>query len=59
MADNLFMEGKKELFHILLFIKGKLSLFLMVFGGSFPRKPALKDNFGGINVFIGWPNDRT
>ena len=28
--------GKKELFNILLFIKGKLSLFLMVFGDSFP-----------------------
>ena len=28
--------GKKELFNILLFIKGKLSLFLMVFGDSLP-----------------------
>ena len=29
--------GKKELFNILLFLKGKLSLFLRVFGGSFPE----------------------
>ena len=28
--------GKKELFNILLFLKGKLSLFLRVFGGFFP-----------------------
>ena len=51
--------GKKELFNILLFLKGKLSLFLRDFGGSFPWKPALNDNFYGINVFIGWTNDCT
>ena len=51
--------GKKELFNILLFLKGKLSLFLRVFGGFFPWKPALNDNFYGINVFIGWRNDCT
>ena len=28
--------GKKELFNILLFLKGKLGIFLMVFGSSFP-----------------------
>ena len=28
--------GKKELFNILLFLMGKLGIFLMVFGSSFP-----------------------
>jgi len=42
--------GKEELFGILLFVGGGLSLFLMVFGDSLPYKPALNDNFGGMGV---------
>ena len=49
--------GKKELFNILLFLMGKLGIFLMVFGSSFPWKPAFNDMLGGKNVLIVWTND--